>query len=127
MFSKSIDKGASWSTPVPVNDTPAKRQVLLPQIAVSPDGQHVTITFYDRRNDTGQGDLLDVYLAESLDGGDTWEPNIRVSEFSSDTRKGFPISGKSFLGDYFGLVPALDLKTPGVACWIDTRSAYPRA
>lgn len=131
MFSRSIDKGLTWSTPVAVNDTPNKRQVFSSQIAVSPDGQHVLITFYDRRNDPGDNNLVDLYLAESFDGGGTWEPNLRVSDVSSDTRNAFdvPDGGSTFkyLGLYFGLVPSLDLATPGVACWIDTRSAYPRA
>lgn len=128
MFTRSIDRGQTWSTPTPVNDTPNKRSVFTPAIAASPDGQHVIIEFYDKRNDTGSGYLVDLYMAESFDGGDTWEPNIRISDFTSDMRKA-PLSqaGPSpgyFLGDYIGIVPALGLgeNAPAVACWIDTRS-----
>ncbi|MCI0538816.1 MAG: hypothetical protein L0Z50_26725, partial [Verrucomicrobiales bacterium] len=88
----------------------------------------VVIEFYDKRNDTGSGYLVDLYIAESFDGGETWEPNIRVSEFTSDIRKA-PLSASTsfpgyFLGDYIGIVPALGLgeSAPAVACWIDTRS-----
>ncbi|MCI0538815.1 MAG: exo-alpha-sialidase [Verrucomicrobiales bacterium] len=129
LFTRSIDRGKTWSTPVPVNDTPDKRSVFTPAIAASPDGQHIVIEFYDRRNDSGAGFLADLYLAESFDGGDTWEPNLRVSEFASDTRKApIPPDGSlPLLGDYIAIVPALGLgeTAPAVACWIDTRSGSP--
>jgi hypothetical protein len=80
------------------------------------------ITFYDKRNDTTSGDLVDVYLAESFDGGDTWEPNLRLTEFSSDLRKAPLIGAQRWLGDYFGLVPALNFDIPAVAIWIDNRA-----
>ena len=118
----AVDQGKTWSTAVPVNDTPARRSVFFPAIAVSPDGQHVIIEFYDKRNDPGSGNFVDLYLAESFDGGDTWEPNIRLSDFSSDLRKAPTISSRPWLGDYQGIVPALNFQTPGVAVWIDTRS-----
>jgi hypothetical protein len=122
LFTKSIDRGLTWSQAVPVNDTPARKGVFLPVIAASPDGQHVLITFYDKRNDTGQGNFVDLYLAESFDGGDTWEANLRLTEFSSDLRNA-PLNGPDrWLGDYFGLVPALNFDSPAVALWIDDRS-----
>lgn len=124
LFTKSIDQGTTWSTAVPVNDTPARKSVFNPAIAVSPDGQHVTICFYDKRHQTATSaeNLADYYLAESFDGGDTWEPNIRLSDFSSDLRKAPFRGGSRLFGDYQGIVPALNFQTPGVAVWIDTRS-----
>jgi hypothetical protein len=124
LFTKSIDKGATWSTPIPVNDTPGRRSVSYPTIAVSPDGQHVTISFYDRRNQTpSSGDYLyDLYLAESFDGGDTWEPNLRLTDVSSDLHKAPLTDSWRWVGDYQGIVPALNFEVPGVAAWVDTRN-----
>lgn len=127
LFTRSIDKGATWSTPVAVNDTPADQGVFNPAIAVSPDGQHVTVCFYDKRHQTinSAGNLVDLYLAESFDGGETWQPNLRLSEVSSDLRLATPTSDGWMLGDYQGVVPALNANTPGVAVWIDTRAGNP--
>lgn len=127
LFTRSRDKGVTWTTPVPVNDTPSDQGVFNPAIAVSPDGQHVTISFYDKRHQTAdsQNNLVDLYLAESFDGGDTWEPNLRLSDVSSDLRLA-PLTGDGrLLGDYQGIVPALNLDVPGVAVWIDTRTGNP--
>ena len=126
-FTRSIDRGRSWSPPVVVNDTPARRGVFNPCIAASPDGQHITIAFYDKRHNTpvSGGNLTDYYLAESFDGGETWEPNLRLSEVSSDLRMA-PLTGSGrMFADYQGIAPAVNRETPGVAVWIDTRSGNP--
>ena len=41
------------------------------------------IIFYDKRQ-SANPNQVDLFLAESFDGGDTWEPNQRVSEETSD-------------------------------------------
>ncbi len=124
-FTRSIDLGTTWSEPVSVNDTPAARSVFNPAIAVSPDGQHVSIIFYDKRQDPGFGNFVDLYLAESFDGDLTWEPNARVSEVSSDLRLA-PLTDRGrMLGDYQAIAADVDFATPAVACWIDTRTGSP--
>jgi len=129
LFIRSSDRGWTWSPPVAVNDTDTRYGggVFNPCIAVSPDGQHVTIAFYDKRHnrDNTGGNLVDFFLAESFDGGETWEPNLRLSQVSSDLRKASVNSGKRFFGYYHGIVPALGLGVPGVATWIDTRVGNP--
>jgi hypothetical protein len=122
LFTKSIDRGQTWTTPIPVNDTPGGGPVFQPTIAASPDGQHITIGFYDKRNSQGHTYLVDYYLAESFDGGDTWEPNLRLSEFTTDLRNAPDVGDGVTVGDYQGFVPALNFDTPAVATWIDTRS-----
>jgi len=125
LFTRSRDKGLTWTKPLPVNDTPAQRGVFNPAIAVSPDGQHVTIVFYDKRHDNGTGRLVDLYLAESFDGGDTWGANLRLSDVTSDMSLA-PLTGWGYmLGDYIGIAPELNPDAPAVAIWIDTRSGSP--
>ncbi|MCI0533699.1 MAG: glycoside hydrolase [Verrucomicrobiales bacterium] len=124
-FTKSIDRGQTWSAPVAVSDTPLSRSVFNAAIAVSPDGQHVSIIFYDKRNDDGSGNWVDLYLAESFDGGDTWQPNLQLSEVSSDLRRA-PLTDRGrMLGDYQAIAADVDFETPAVACWIDTRTGSP--
>jgi hypothetical protein len=110
---------------VAVSDTPFSRSVFNPALAVSPDGQHVSIVFYDKRNDDGSGNLVDLYLAESFDGGETWEANLRLSEVSSDLAKAPLTERGRMVGDYQGIAADVDFDTPAVACWIDTRSGSP--
>jgi len=125
MFTRSRDQGASWTTPVPVNDTPNERSVFNPAIAVTADGQHVSILYCDKRHDDGSGRWIDLYLAEPFDGGDAWEPSLRVSEVSSDLNLAPLTPAGRMLGDYHGLVPALDFDAPGLGIWVDTRASNP--
>lgn len=125
LYTRSRDRGLTWSEPVAINDTPRGASVFNPAVAVSADGQHVTVIFQDKRHDTTGGDLVDLYLAESFDGGESWEPNRRLTPVSSDLRLA-PLTGQGrMLGDYLGLVPALSLEVPGWAVWVDTRTGSP--
>ncbi len=121
-FSRSLDGGNLWSPPVNVRDE-LDGGAFNPAITATPDGQHVSILFFDNRG------LLDlennVYLAESFDGGVTWESNVRVSQEVSDFVNGASSNGDYFYGDYHAMTPALDLATPGVAIWIDGRNGNP--
>ncbi len=125
MFTRSSDRGKSWTTPITINDTPNNRSVFNPAIAVSPDGQHVTVAFCDKRHDDGSGRWVNLYVTQSFDGGATWAPNLRVSEISSDLNLAPLTPAGRMLGDYHGLVPALDLRAPGLAIWVDTRTSNP--
>ncbi|MBI4323857.1 MAG: exo-alpha-sialidase [Chloroflexi bacterium] len=124
LFTKSIDKGRTWSRPMPVNDSTPGVSVFNPAITVSPDGQHVSIIFYDKRNGI-DANFVDLYLAESFDGGDTWKANLRLSAVSSDLRLAPLTPTGRMLGDYQGMVPALNSNAPAVAIWVDTRSGSP--
>jgi hypothetical protein len=122
VFTRSIDKGRTWSQPLAVNDTPNKGSVFNPAIAVSPDGQHVLIAFCDKRHDNGSGFFVDLYLAESFNGGLSWEPNVRLTPFPSDLRKAPLVGNIYMLGDYHGIVPPLNFDAPAWVAYCDTRS-----
>jgi len=108
LFSKSSDGGANWTAPVRVNDDPVGDGMdqFQPTIAAGPGGQ-VSIAWYDRRL-TGNT-WIDTAMALSIDEGDTWSRNLRLSPVSWDPAVGAATpGGKScggvvqFIGDYFG-------------------------
>jgi hypothetical protein len=91
----SDDQGTTWSPPVRVNDDTIGNGAdqFFPWIAVDDDGR-VLVSFYDRRDDPSNL-LFAMYLGMSTDGGDSFGPNIRISD-------GFFDKGDSgfFFGDY---------------------------
>jgi hypothetical protein len=125
MFTRSADKGVTWTTPRPVSDNPATAPVFNPAAAVSDDGQVVTIAFYDQRVNPSQNNLVDIFMAQSLDAGGTWQPNLRLTTVSSDVRTAPLTSSGYMLGDYQGVAPARPPDLPAVPVWIDARSGNP--
>jgi hypothetical protein len=130
MFTKSTDAGNTWTPPKPISDNPAGSAVIIPAIAASPDGQTLTVSFYDARNNPGSLTLLDMYLAQSTDGGATWQPSIRLTPVATDASLA-PMSGSNpnfpnyMLGDYMGIAEATNANVPAVPIWIDTRTGNP--
>ena len=99
-FTKSTNGGVNWSTPVRLNDDirGIVRDQFHPWIDVDQNGV-ITVIFYDRRNDP-HNRLMNVYLTQSFDGGETWTPNVRVTSVSSDPAAG---SKSGLIGEYIGL------------------------
>ncbi len=129
LFTKSTDAGNTWSTPVAASDNPGTTSVFNPAIATSPDGQTITVSFYSNRDNPGSNTLVDMYLAQSFDGGATWRPNIRVSSASTNAALA-PNTGTSsnpayMLGDYLGVAGTATPDVPAVPVWIDTRTGNP--
>lgn len=122
MVTRSGNRGATWTTPVVVSDQPPGRSVCNPAVAASADGRTVSIVFIDKRHAPDGVGQVDLSAAFSFDGGATWQPNIRLTEMSSELRFGPPTSRGVMLGDYLGVVPALGPDAAGVAIWCDTRT-----
>ena len=113
-FSQSTNGGATWSTPIKVNRTPADdpdnydMQAFTPSVHVDGDGT-VTVTYYDLRNNTADPATLDTdYFAVSCESDSeactsaaSWEEE-RITPASFDIRKA-PFARGYFLGDYMGL------------------------
>jgi hypothetical protein len=124
-FTKSTNGGATWSTPVAISDNPAGLGVFNPAINVSPDGRTLTCAFYDHRNNPGSNVLVDLYLAQSFDGGVTWQPNIRLTSVSTDASLA-PLTSEGYmLGDYLGVAQTSRPTVPAVPIWVDTRTGNP--
>jgi hypothetical protein len=141
LFSRTTDRGKTWSAPRPLDNTiPPSAKQWQPTVAVNKDGV-VAVTWYDTR-DSKDGKQYHHYLAASLDGGETFLPSVRVSSALSDpfgpgnsritpmafsTRTGS--LGLSFLsaasrwgsgGDYMGLTA--DKEGVFHPFWADARS-----
>lgn len=100
MFARSTDSGVTWSPPVRVNDDPGNGAwQWFSTMSVAPDGR-IDVTWLDTRNDPGGYDS-ELYYAYSLDAGETWSSNERLSD-SFDPHVGWPQQNK--IGDYFDMV-----------------------
>ncbi len=124
LFTKSADAGANWSFPVAVTDNPGTG-VFNPAISASPDGQTLTVSFYDQRDNPGNTFLCNLYLAQSFDGGATWGPNIRISSETSNAPLAPLTDAGYMLGDYLGIAETTNPDVPAVPVWVDTRTGNP--
>jgi hypothetical protein len=129
MFTKSGNPSAGWTAPIAVSDNPANTGVFNPAIAASPDGQTLTVAFYSTRDNPGSTTLVDMYLAQSFDGGATWQPNIRITSESTDAtlavNTGSASNPQYMLGDYLGIAEPTNANVPAVPVWVDTRTGNP--
>ena len=131
-FVRSADGGRTWTKPLRVNDDALRnrRSQKWPRMNVAPGGR-IDLAWYDYRNDAKDvpaddvefflGDVNDVYMASSDDGGTTFAENVRVTDESIDRRIG------TYNTQYFVEVP------PGLGsgerqaylAWSDTRLGNP--
>lgn len=105
-FSRSTDRGYSWSKPVRIDRASDPRTLRgTAALAVSRNGV-LGIAWQDRRNDPNN-QCQDLYFTSSLDGGETFLPEVRVStELSCPGTPGNGAVGDRYPtgGEYFGLV-----------------------
>lgn len=91
---KSNDRGNTWSDIIRVNNDDSNRHQFFPCISIDPITGYIYIAFYDRRETLG--DYTYVYLARSIDGGNTFN-NIKITEDSFNPKG-------NFIGDYIDIV-----------------------
>jgi len=125
VFTKSADAGATWSAPIAVSDNPSHAGVFNAAIASSDNGQTLTIVYYSNRDNQSSNTLVDVYLAQSFDGGTTWQPNIRLTSVSTDATLSPLTPAGYMLGDYIGIAGSPNPNVPAVPVWIDNRTSNP--
>ena len=121
-FTKSTDGGISWTRPTRVSDG-SSGEHFFPAIA-SFNGV-IGIVWYDSRLNTKSSlNSLDVYYAQSIDGGVSFSPNIRVTNISFDPeqvlRGDAPSNNNPFIGDYIGISAGSSGIFP---VWADNRNA----
>ena len=115
-FSQSLDGGATWSTPIMINKTPAntmypcRQQAFIPAVVATGDGKTVVVTYYDFRNDTNtpagfEGtDYFAIFCSTASDCSNpaNWGNEQKLTEASFNILDA-PVAGGHFLGDYMGL------------------------
>ena len=110
----SGDLGATWSSPVRVNDDKGANSQFLPHISVDQSTGTIAVTWYDAR-ESALNNTARYYGAFSNDGGATFGPNFPIAGGISDQARTAPAatSKRSDYGDYTGnafvngrLVPA---------------------
>lgn len=116
MFSRSTDRGETWSTPVRVNvdvDPPGDfSSQFWPTMAVDPVDGDINIIWYSDQNDPDRTDgtpLVDLYFTRSSNAGVGFETPIRAT--TSPSRPG------GFFGDYLGIDAYGGVAHP---IWVDT-------
>ena len=124
LFTKSADAGNTWTAPIPISDNPSFSGVFNAAISSSPNGQTLTAVFYDQRHATNSTGV-DMYLAQSFDGGATWQPNMRLTSVTSDAALAPQTPGGYMLGDYLGVAGPITPNVPAVPVWVDTRTGNP--
>jgi hypothetical protein len=123
LMSFSDNGGTTWSTPIRVDNSPENTQNFFPFVTSSPCSGNVNVIYYTNRVSTT---LLDVFVAESLNGGESFTNNSRITDVSSDPNAD-PSFGEpsTFIGDYiFSAIMPPHLQEPEklVSVWTDTRT-----
>jgi hypothetical protein len=116
-MSRSEDQGATWSTPVRVNqdDAGLGAKHYFPWITCDPENGILSVVYYDDRNVGGS--QCEVYCANSYDGGATWE-DFKVSDVAF-TPSPIPGLADGYMGDYLGINARGGIVYP---VWADNRT-----
>jgi hypothetical protein len=123
LLNYSNDKGRTWSPDrrVDLFDGNGKGKPMVPTIAVNAHGI-VGISWVDSRNDPARN-KTDIYFTISMDGGESFQQPVRITEVSSNPRseKNSDVANKfPGGGHYLGLTSRLDDSFQLV--WSDSRN-----
>ena len=115
-FSRSTDKGDTWSDPIIVHSVQTNDQ-FWPWLSIDPMNGDLAIMYLDSRDDP-ENFLVDCYVSYSSNGGLTWIDR-RASDVNSDLTKN-PFRANAFAGDYSGCAFYDGIIYPS---WVDMRNA----
>jgi hypothetical protein len=100
---QSTDGGATWSTPLKINDDTTNTDQWQPTLAVTPDGSKLGVFYYSRQIDTANNNLFEYWGRVATISGSTltFTPSFAVSgtpslpEFGRDS-----LVNNVYMGDY---------------------------
>ena len=101
MFVRSTDGGSTFSAPRRINDDPVNHAKWhwFGTLSVAPSGR-IDVVWYDTRN-APNNVTSQLFYSYSIDGGNTWSPNVAVSN-PFNPYIGYPNQSK--IGDYITVV-----------------------
>jgi hypothetical protein len=123
----SDDAGATWTTPIRVNDDTGSNSQFNPHIAVDQTSGVIGVGWHDARLDQGQGgggdtdgvanDDTNYFVAVSTNGGTSFGTNVRVS---AGTSNGAASNNGVQYGDYTGMAFMAGVMHPA---WADNSNS----
>ena len=116
---RSSDQGATWSTPIRINQDPSGlgKQHYQAWITCDPSNGDLAAVFYDDRNVSAS--QCETFSAISRNGGTTWE-DFKVSDVAF-TPTPIPGLATGYFGDYLAIAADKGMVYP---CWTDNRSGH---
>ncbi|MBS1789304.1 MAG: exo-alpha-sialidase [Acidobacteria bacterium] len=116
-FSRSADGGATWATPVKLNNQAGLNDQFNQWLVVDETTGALGIMYYDTVADSGRK-KVHVYYQGSFDDGVTWSAPLQVTTAQTDETVAGADSGNQF-GDYNGLSGYAGIFFPS---WTDRRN-----
>lgn len=113
------DDGTTWSAPTLVAGGGDGKIQFWPTVSVQPGG-NVDITYYESE-ETGVTSLVDLYWAQSIDGGATFEAPVRVSEVTTD----WGATATNIIPNFGDYNTAVSAGNRLFATWADGRNGVP--
>jgi hypothetical protein len=101
-FTQSTDGGKTWSAARRVNDDTTTNDQWAPAIAVTPDGTHLFIGWYDRRQDPNNKHINWYGVTASISGSTiTWGSNFVITnQWFPVAINQDPVMAQGYMGDY---------------------------
>lgn len=118
-LSYSDDKGATWSSPTLVAGGADGLIQFWPTVSIQPGG-NLDITYYESEEVDGTS-LVDLYWAQSIDGGDTFESPVRVTEVTTD----WGATNTNIIPNFGDYNTAVSAGNRLFATWADGRNGVP--
>lgn len=118
---RSTDYGASWSSPLRVNDDATITDQWMPSVSVDNNTGKVFVCWYDSRMDEASNIQTRLYAATSTNGGVSFTTNANVSDVNFNPNNmavGQP-GGENYIGDYIGNSAVYNTSWN---VWMDARS-----